>query len=233
MFQFKQFTVHQDRCAMKVGTDGVLLGAWVDCLNSDKYILDIGTGTGVIALMMAQRVHGALIDAVDIERDCVEQALNNIADSPWSERINTQCIDVANFDNKISYNLIVSNPPFFNDSLLPPDTKRERARHTTTLSFDTLISSVCRLLATNGRFALILPTCEMQTFKSEIKKRLYLIRECQVLSRENGDCKRVICEFSNTPCDTIRMETLAIREKIGNNYTEKYKKTTRDFYLKF
>ncbi len=233
MFTFKEFAIKQDRTAMKVGTDGVLLGAWVNCSEQDAHILDIGTGSGLIALMLAQRVSNARIDAVEIDIESAEQATENIAESRWSERIDLYCVNISEFNNKIRYNLIVSNPPFFVDSLLPPDTKREKARHTTSLSFDALISSVIRLLAPGGRFALILPLPEMEQFKTKVGDCLFLRRECCVLSRENGDTKRIMCEFSNIQSSLLPFETLPIRKENSNDYTDDYKKITADFYLKF
>ncbi|MBQ6583784.1 MAG: methyltransferase, partial [Alistipes sp.] len=154
-FRFKQFKVEQDGVAMKVGTDGVLLGAWADC-SSASSILDIGTGTGVIALMLAQRSSARHIVGVDIDTAAVECAAANFAASPWAERLTAVESSVQEFGGE-RFDLIVSNPPYFVDSLHSPDGQRTVARHTTELTFETLDCSVCRLLADGGRFALILP----------------------------------------------------------------------------
>ncbi len=232
MFTFKQFVIHQDRTAMKVGTDGVLLGAWVDIFSDDKRILDIGTGTGLIALMMAQRSPSAVIDAVEIEADSASQARENIDNSEWSQRINIHNINISKFNNSFKYDLIVSNPPFFNDSLLSPDACRTNARHTVSLSFGMLIDSVVRLLSPKGRFALILPTSESERFNNEAKGKLFLNKTCRVYSRVGGDCKRVMCEYSLSKTELLT-EYLAIREADRNEYTNEYKSITSDFYLKF
>ncbi len=232
MFTFKQFIIKQDKTPMKVGTDGVLLGAWVEC-GGEKSILDIGTGTSLIALMMAQRNNSAHVDAVEIDDDSAKQAEENIKASKWSNRVDIHNIDIVNFNNSFNYDLIVSNPPYFNDSLLPPSKKREVARHTTTLSFDNLIASVLRLMASDGRFAIILPSKEMGVFKTLASGRIFPIRECRVLSRVGGDTKRVMCEFSRQEVAVCRMEYVAIREADTNDYTLEYRVLTADFYLKF
>ena len=131
-FSFKQFTVRHDRCAMKVGTDGVLLGAWADVRHS-RSILDVGTGTGLIALMLAQRCPQAQIVGIDIDEAAVGQALENMSASPWAERLSAQCQDVRSLCQEGCYDTIVSNPPYFVDSLKCPDEQRTTARHTDTL----------------------------------------------------------------------------------------------------
>ena len=170
-FQFKQFFVRHDRCAMKVGTDGVLLGCWsgYDAAAAGsptiphRYhyarCLDIGTGSGLIALMLAQRFPDALIDAIDIDKAAVEQAAENFAASPWSDRLHAYCAKLQEWSivNSQLYSLIVSNPPYFQNSLKNPDKGRQTARHTDTLSFSELIHHSTRLLSENGILALILP----------------------------------------------------------------------------
>ncbi|MFR9534023.1 MAG: methyltransferase [Rikenellaceae bacterium] len=233
MFKFKEFTIHQDRTAMKVGTDGVLLGAWVNILKEDRKLLDIGTGTGLIALMMAQRAAGARIDAVEIDRDSAEQAAANIAKSSWFKHVELHNISICDFDNNFKYDLIVSNPPFFSDSLLPPQQSRSAARHTVSLTFKDLIDSVVRLLELTGRFALILPPIESNKFEMESKGRLHLSRRCEVKSRECGECKRVMSEYMLKICENIEETELSIREFNSNEYTREYKALTANFYLKF
>lgn len=154
MFRFKQFVIHQEGCAMKVGTDGVLLGAWA---QGGKRILDIGTGTGILALMMAQRFPDASITAIDIDNDAFRQAEENIANSPFADRINVVHSSLQNFPNEM-FDCIVSNPPFFEDSLLCPDEQRSLARHTASLSFRELILCSSQLLTDNGVMSMIVPT---------------------------------------------------------------------------
>ena len=157
-FQFKKFTIRHDKCAMKVGTDAVLLGAWAD-ITACKNILDIGTGTGIIALMLAQRCF-ANIDAIDIDTDAYSQAKENVAASPFAERINVihaSCSEYTGSCAREKYDLIVSNPPYFINSLKCPDNKRSVARHTDSLSLFELIDDSCSLLSLSGRIALVLP----------------------------------------------------------------------------
>jgi tRNA1Val (adenine37-N6)-methyltransferase len=161
-FSFKQFTVYHDRCAMKVGTDGVLLGAWADVVSA-RNILDIGTGTGLISLMMAQRCN-ARIRAVDIDADAVEQARGNVAASPWQDRIEVELQDICHFTSETLFDVIVSNPPYFTDSLKCPGKQRNIARHTDFLDFDKLAGSAARLLHPEGVFSVIIPADGKESF---------------------------------------------------------------------
>ena len=164
-FRFKQFTVWHDRCAMKVGTDGVLLGAWcpVDSRASSSKsfkgfkVLDAGTGSGLIALMLAQRIEGAQITAIDIDAGAVEQAKYNFGVSPWSDRLECHQQALQELEGEGIYDLIVSNPPYFQDSLKNPDSQRAMARHTDTLSYEELLKHSARLLTQEGIIALVLP----------------------------------------------------------------------------
>ncbi len=232
MFQFKQFAIEQDRTPMKVGTDGVLIGAWATVEEADRHALDIGCGTGLIALMIAQR-SGAMVDAVEIEKDSAEQARENIAASEWSERVSVETINIADFKQSYTYDLIVSNPPFFCDSLLSPDKGRTTARHTTMLSFAQLADAAARLLSPNGRFALILPPNESERFEREAIGKLYLSRRCLVKGRVSSDVKRVMSEYKLSPTHSASCKEFAIREAEGNEYSAEYRTLTKDFYLKF
>ena len=167
MFRFKQFAVRQDRCPMKVGTDGVLLGAWAEVRPGDRRMLDVGTGTGLIALMLAQR-SAAWITAVDIDVECATQAAENFAASPWADRLDAVSVAVQRYDPVEKFDLIVSNPPYYVDSLLSPDEGRNTARHAAGLPFGELAAAVVRLLSPGGRFALVLPPVEMQRFRSAL-----------------------------------------------------------------
>ena len=156
-FRFKQFAVLNDRTAMKVGTDGVLLGAWCP-VEGMRHVLDVGTGCGVIALMVAQRNHTALIDAIDIDHDAIEEATLNFVASPWSERLTAIEADFNDMTRHDRYDMIVSNPPYFTDSLLPPDAARTMARHTESLTYSQLIEGAAQRLTDEGILALISPT---------------------------------------------------------------------------
>ena len=229
-FKFKQFAVEQEDVAMKVGTDGVLLGAWADCEGAER-ILDIGTGTGVIALQMAQRNSQAQICAVEINEAAAKRARANFDLSPWAERLTVEQTAVQEFASAEKFDLIVSNPPYFVDSLLPPDAKRSTARHTHDLTFEELDSAVCRLLADNGRFALILPITEFEKYLA--LTQLHLVRRCDVCPIEGGAVKRIMGEFAKQKPTTTKHETLAIEVERRGEFSEEYRALTKDFYLKF
>ena len=207
MFRFKQFVIRQDRCPMKVGTDGVLLGAWVAVRPSDKRILDVGTGTGLIALMLAQRTEGIRdpaagagslpggvhVTGVDVED--VAQARENADASPWGGRVAFEQCPVQEFAPPHRFDLIVSNPPFFVDSLTCPDEGRTTARHAVRLPFGELRDAVVRLLADGGRFAVILPVDEAARFIGVCRGYLSLIRRTDVRTTPRRPVKRVLMEF--------------------------------------
>lgn len=226
-FQFKQFSVNNTLSAMKVGTDGVLLGAWAS--SSEGTVLDVGTGTGVIALMMAQRCPNAQIVGIDIDEGSVTEAAGNFKNSPWSERLKAFKTDFRAFDFKAD--LIVTNPPFFINSLKAPDTRRTDARHTDSLSQDELIDSALRVLSENGVLSLILPYSEGMKFISKCESAgLILRRRCKVFTREGDEPKRLMMEFSRKACASTQEEQLTIQNASG--YTLQYKSLTKDFYLK-
>ena len=230
-FQFKQFAVNQTDVAMKVGTDGVLLGAWVDVAGVER-VLDIGTGTGVIALMMAQRSESQTIVGVDIDPQAAQCAAKNFIDSPWSDRLQALHTSVQEYDGG-AFDLVISNPPYFTNSLLCPDSSRTTARHTTNLSFEDLDSAVCQMVdKEHGRFALILPTEQMERFLAITN--LNVVRRCDVRSKEEGKVIRVMAElaFAEREQDVV-CENLIIYSDTGREYTEQYRALTKDFYLKF
>ena len=231
VFRFKQFEVHQQRSAMKVGTDGVLIGAWASVMEQTQRILDIGTGTGLIALMLAQRSGQAQVVGVEIDAESAEQARENVARSPWSERMEIVCAPVQEFSADEKFDLIVSNPPYFVDSQKCPDEGRTTARHTDSLSFTELMRSVSRLLAPDGRFAVIIP---VEAAMSVIAAgALHLVRRCDVHTKPTGQPKRVMLEFSPRFEGAALRETLTIGDGTAGGYSPEYKALTRDFYLKF
>lgn len=227
-FRFKQFAVEQDDVAMKVGTDGVLLGAWVDTRGADR-ILDIGTGTGVIALMMAQRSAAQTIVGVDIDAVATARANSNFSISPWSDRLVTYNMPVQQYEGE-KFDLIVSNPPYFTDSLLCPDSRRTLARHTTELSLIDLDDAVQRLLADGGRFALILPAEQMERYIA--LSALTVVRRCDVYSYPGGEVKRVMAELSRGAQMAAQTQSIAIYTE-KRDYSAEYRELTKDFYLKF
>lgn len=230
-FQFKQFTIYHDRATMKVGTDGVLLGAWTN-VDEVKNILDIGTGTGVIALMLAQRTPSSTqIDAVEIDSDNARQAIENILLSPWPEKTKVHHVPIQNYNPEKKYDLIVSNPPYFQNSFKPPDEKRLRTRHTVDLSFSDLIQAVKKLLNTTGRFNIILPYQEGLEFIDLAKNNsLYCTRQCGFRSRADKPIERWLLEFSLIDKHTVFDEIILYQ--IGEEWSERYKALTKEFYLK-
>jgi tRNA1Val (adenine37-N6)-methyltransferase len=230
-FRFKHFNVAHDRCTHKVGTDGVLLGSWVGIDGEDRFLLDIGTGSGVIALMLAQRSNRhAHIDAVEIDEHDAQQARENVARSPWPEKISVHHATIQNFSAHQRYDLIVSNPPFFVNSLLPPGQKRSQARHTQHLSFDDLLKSVARLLADTGRFALILPYTEAKQFlDAAAAADLHPRRKTFFRSRRHKPIERVLMELSKGPGEVHESSLLLYED--GGAWSPTYRALTRDFYL--
>lgn len=229
-FSFKQFTVRHDRCAMKVGTDGVLLGAWID-LNSSRRILDIGTGTGLIALMLAQRCSDARIIAVDIDSAAVEQAQENIQASPWKNRVEVLQQDICTYHPHGTFDTIVSNPPYFIDSLKCPDGQRSTARHTDTLDADRLIGKVSELLSPNGSFSIILPAEQTEDLiRVADEKGLYPSRQTWVITRPGLSPKRILMEFRKI--STVFQPDELVIELERHVYSEEYIALTKEFYLK-
>lgn len=232
-FTFKQFHIDHSRCAMKVGTDGTLLGAWAT-MPANGRILDIGTGTGLIAIMAAQRTSEAKITAIDIDEDCVLQAQENVAASPWPDRIEVIHSALQEFDASEKFDVIISNPPYFIDSQLSPDAARSTARHTTTLPFNELVTGVRRLLADGGHFSLILPPTEMERFRSAARGVMFVVRECHVWSTPTSGVRRIMAEFqAEPPAELTVVEKIVIEENGRHEYSEEYRTLTRDFYLKF
>lgn len=233
-FQFKQFRIVHERSAMKVGVDGVLLGAWADVSGATR-ILDIGAGTGLIALMMAQRNSTALIDAVEIEPAAFEESVFNIQQSPWRERIQVKCCPFQELVEKsiLKYDLIVSNPPYFGNGVKAPLESRAQARHADSLPMSELIVGIKRLLAKDGRAALVLPAESLQELKRLVSLNdLFLSRVCSVKPNPQKPVFRVLVDITSTTC-ALREEVLMIEFDEHFDYTPQYRELTKDFYLKF
>jgi tRNA1Val (adenine37-N6)-methyltransferase len=235
-FYFKEFTINQDKSAMKIGTDGVLLGAWCSVDDYLDSILDIGSGTGVIALMMAQRNEAMTIDAVEVNENAYEQTVENFEQSDWGDRLYCYNASFQEFADEVAeedeiYDLIVSNPPFYTDNFETDNDARNKARFTSSLPFEDLIVGVSKILSKNGMFAVIIPFKEVEQFiKLANNKGLFLNRKCDVRGNPKSEIKRVLMEFSSHQLP-IKKEQLVI-EIERHQYTEDYINLTKDFYLK-
>lgn len=232
-FHFKHFTIHQDRCAMKVGTDGVLLGAWTDTSGAEN-ILDIGTGTGLIALMLAQKSL-AHIDAIDIDENSCLQASENVAATKWSDRIKVHQCSLQLYILKCprKYDLIVSNPPYFIDAYQAHDHSRNLARQAdAALSFDELILGVKALLKEDGRFCVILPCKEAEYFKSKAAVAgLYCNYVTHLKTKHDKQEKRMIMLYQFNKVPLVENELIIHEDDL--HFTENYKALTKDFYPAF
>ncbi len=231
-FKFKQFTVWQERCAMKVGTDGVLLGAWA---GGGENILDIGTGTGLVALMMAQRFPQAHVTAVEIDPEAAQQAAENVAHSPFHDRIAVVAEDVTawaeNETNGFPFDAIVCNPPFFVHALKNPDAKRAMARHTDALPTHRLMAVAVKLLAAHGRFSLIVPADMKKTMESEAcLAGLFLADCCMVKTNNNKLPKRCLLQFVKQRIESVQQQTVVLEDPPGTR-SPWYQSITSAFYL--
>jgi tRNA1Val (adenine37-N6)-methyltransferase len=233
-FAFKHFKIVQDKCAMKVGTDAVLLGAWASCTNYSSNILDIGTGTGVIALMMAQKYPKAIVDAIDIDRNAYIQACENVKDSPWKDNITIYESSLQEFNVQKKYNIIISNPPYFINSSKTPHESRTAARHNDLLPFEELVNGVVKLLDKKGCFFLILPQKEGEYFIAIAEsQQLFLNKLTKVKTKINmPNSKRLLMQFGFEKVIYIEDE-LVIESEDRHQYSVEYKNLTKDFYLNF
>ena len=230
-FTFKQFRVMHRKSIMKVGTDGVLLGAYVDCKNA-KRILDIGTGTGLLCLMLAQKC-SATIHGVEINAEAVEVAKFNVEQSNWRERIDVFHSSVQDFLPEEKYDLIVSNPPFYTTDVVAPEKGRAIARHDLNLNIKDLALAINRLLSPDGRCYVIYPTEQCQQFE-EVSSELglYAVSRLYVSSHPDTLPIRTIVELSRKMCEPF-CDTLFIENGARHDFSEKYKSLTKDYYLKF
>ncbi|MEB3004454.1 tRNA1(Val) (adenine(37)-N6)-methyltransferase [Capnocytophaga sp. G2] len=234
MFQFRQFSVKQEYSAMKIGTDSVLLGAWA-ASNNPQRILDIGAGTGILSLMMAQRFPTAYIHAIEITPEATQECRENISLSPWKDRISVYQEDIRIFSkvDKHKYDLIISNPPFFTEKVLSPNFQRSLSRSNLELPFEELLYCVSQLLSPIGTFAVIIPYKEESVFKQLAQKdNLYPSDILHVKGNINTPIKRSLLLFSFEQKINPLIKVLTI-EKERHLYTKEYQELTKNFYLKF
>jgi tRNA1Val (adenine37-N6)-methyltransferase len=231
-FKFKKFEIAQDRCIMKVGTDGVLLGAWSD-IQDVKFALDIGTGTGIIALMIAQRTRTAQIHAIDIDQEAFDQTKENMDKSIWKERLLAHFGPIQDFakSTSIKFDLIVSNPPFFTGGTFSDMTDRNSVRHTIKLPHGDLLRSARNLLAPNGRFSVILPYIEgLRFIELASSYNLFPQKITNVYPKSTKNIERLLIELKRNPTELIK-DDLILHEEDGKQYTPAFKALTADFYL--
>jgi tRNA1Val (adenine37-N6)-methyltransferase len=229
-FAFKQFTIHQDQTAMKVTTDACILGAYTDAQEA-KNILDIGTGTGLLALMLAQKSN-AKIDAVEIDKNAYNQTVTNANESVFKDRITVHNTSIQDFKTINSYDLIISNPPFFQNHLKSETLARNNSIHTDSLSFEDLLHSILRLLSFNGTFVVLLPTYESSVFEQlSISKGLYPQKKLTIRHRKDTKILRIITTFGRTKKEIIN-EELIIKNP-DESYSPDFQSLLKDYYLIF
>lgn len=231
-FQFKQFTIHQDKCAMKVSTDACIQGAWTPIADNVADVLDVGTGTGLLSLMLTQRNESIQIDAIELDTDAAQQASENVKASPWADRINIIQGDVTQYAFTKQYDMIVCNPPFFNNSLLGDNAQRNSVRHTISLSYDALLAVLQKVLKPTGYAVILLPTTEHHVWAQLLNKNGWGITQLlQVYPKEIGGYNRVISLCSKQPMAETEIEKLQIYKQ-GGGYTEAFTQLLQPFYLK-
>ena len=230
-FQFKQFRVVQEKSAMKVGIDGVLLGAWAD-FDCEQQILDVGTGTGLLALMAVQRTN-ARVDAVEIEPEAAQEAEANFKNSPWAERLQLFVTAFQEFETGNTYDHIISNPPFFEDSPKSNDGKRAKARHADSLTLVDLLTKAAGLLEPHGKISLVLPSDKEERLRYLARTLGLWVTKCaRVFPDEGKKSHRILVELSrDSQIDLI--ESIYIRHAETGEYTGQYRQLTKDFYLAF
>ncbi|WP_282134535.1 tRNA1(Val) (adenine(37)-N6)-methyltransferase [Seonamhaeicola maritimus] len=232
-FQFKQFKINQDRCAMKVGTDGVLVGAWAPIEKNPFSVLDIGSGTGIIALMLAQRSSSEIIDAIEIDADAYEQCVDNFEQSPWGDRLFCYHASLEEFGDEIEdkYDLIVSNPPFYSEDYKTQNKSRDLARFQDAMPFEHLLKNASKLLDEKGSFCVVIPSKEEASFLILAEKfKLFPNKMLHVKGNTTSEVKRSLIELSFHQSATHTDELIIETER--HEYTQDYINLTKDYYLK-
>ncbi|HQW69144.1 MAG TPA: methyltransferase [Flavobacterium sp.] len=233
-FNFKQFSVQQDKCAMKIGTDAVLLGAWCPIDNNPFSVLDIGAGTGILSLMLAQRSHAEQIDALEIDEDAYEQCVENFEASPWSDRLFCFHAGLDEFidEPEDEYDIIISNPPFYSEDYKTDNSQRDLARFQDAMPFEELIEATNLLLSENGIFAVIIPFKEEERFIDLCAEvELFPVKVTRVKGSHTTPIVRSLLAFKRYELSVLTADELVI-EINRHEYTDDYINLTKDFYLK-
>lgn len=228
-FTFKKFSITDDHCAQKVSTDGVLLGAWTTWPSKCQRILDIGSGSGLLSLMAAQRSEAEII-GIELDYEAYCQAKENAKYSPWNKRINFIHTDIRDYTPTSPFNCIISNPPFFKESLLPPNERRRLAHSAQSLPFSDLMKCAARMLSPNGLFHIIVPTnTEREITLESTLQQLHLVRRCEVFPTPKKDSRRLLLTFS-PHFEILRRSSLILLDEYGKRSSE-FAELTKDFYL--
>jgi tRNA1Val (adenine37-N6)-methyltransferase len=232
-FQFKEFSVYQDKCAMKIGTDSVLLGAWASVEHNPFNILDIGSGTGILSLMLAQRSHAEQIEAIEIDDDAFEQCSENFENSPWNDRLFCFHASLLEYIEAVDekFDLIICNPPFYTEDYKTKELARDLARFSDAMPMEHIIFAAIKFLSDKGKFCIIIPYKEEKKYIKEASLiDLYPNRILRVRGNEKSELKRSLIEFSYSKSSTKISELVIETER--HQYTEGYINLTKDFYLK-
>ena len=233
IFKFKQFTVNQNNCAMKVGTDSVLLGAWTSVNHHPFSVLDIGAGTGLLSLMLAQRTEASVIEAIEIDENAYEQCVENFENSPWKDRLFCYHASLLEFVEEVDdkFDTIICNPPFYQEDFKTNNESRNLARFQDAMPFEHLVYATTQLLSEKGIFSVIIPETEEENFvELAIVSGLFLNRKTTVKGQPHSRPKRVLLEFSLQQKELISDELII--ELYRHHYTQDYINLTKDFYLK-
>jgi len=231
-FRFKQFVVEQDRCAMKVSTDACIQGAWTPVPDDATQVLDIGCGTGLLSLMLAQRHASIRIDAIELDEAAAQQAAENVAASPWNDRIQVLQADARHFSPGKKYDRIICNPPFFNNSLLGPEQQRNHARHTLNLTYEDLFRCIAANLGTQGSAVVLLPAAEHLLWEELLRANGWqIVRQLLIAPRTGSAPNRIVSVCTPAALQDLQTEAIAIRQETGNDYTPEFRALLHPFYL--
>ena len=231
-FRFKQFAIAQDKCAMKGTTDACIMGAWAPIPVAAKRVLDIGTGTGLLSLMLAQRNEHVTIDAIDIDAGAVLQARENAAASPWADRVAVHQGDIRAYTFAHKFGFIITNPPFFNNSLLGPQDSKNMARHTVSLSYNELLAAIAGNLAPDGTAAILLPHTEHKIWESLLTEQGWQVyRKLCIKHKAGTPVKRVISLFGKAGAEAVQEEETLIIKDSNDSYSADFSRLLQPYYL--